>query len=417
MVPSPIAAPQESVAAVSPAHTDTDRRSSRLSIQVVLIYFLVLGIATVMLGPTLPLLAARWQMPDAQLGTLFLASFAGQFCGAWLATPRVRASLILGAIAAAFGLLLLTLAGPATAHLALFCAGLGLGAGMTAGNVIVGAASEAETPLAGEIGGGSSRSRNLALLNVAWGIGAIACPVLLDASLRLPAKPGQVFFAGLAIALAACAALIAKLLPRPAAQIEVDSESRKQIPWTVLLLFGATLMLYVGVENALAGWLPTYAQRVSPGASIAGKASSIALCFWTCELAARGITALVISRVNERLFYRLALLALLATVVVLVLAPHPGQALVFALTALAAISLAPLFPLAVSFLLARTGNHPRIGKVFACATLGGTLLPWLTGVASTHFATLRIGFMVPAAGAALLLLLSLCIPARRETTA
>ena len=108
------------------------------TVAVVFCYFIVLGVATVMLGPALPLLAARWSMPDASLGSLFIAYFAGQFCGSWLATPKLRTSLLLGAIVAAFGMLLLTFAGATAAHVALFCAGLGLGAGLTAGNVVVG---------------------------------------------------------------------------------------------------------------------------------------------------------------------------------------------------------------------------------------------------------------------------------------
>ena len=138
-------------------------------------YFLVVGVATVMLGPALPLLAARWAMPDAGLGSLFMAYFAGQFCGSWLATPKLRMSLILGAIVAAFGMFLLAGASAVTAHLALFCAGLGLGAGLTAGNVLVGTL-DAGASAQESIQRGSLRSRNLALLNVAWGLGAIACP-------------------------------------------------------------------------------------------------------------------------------------------------------------------------------------------------------------------------------------------------
>ena len=101
---------------------------------------------------------------------------------------------------------------------------------------------------------------------------------------------------------------------------------------------------------------------------------------------------------------------LIATSATLAASAYLSVVAVFAGTAIAALSLAPLFPLATSFLLARTGNHPRLGRVFACASLGGTLLPWLTGVLSTHFQSLRIGLAVPAAGAALMLLLSIYWP-------
>jgi fucose permease len=66
----------------------------------------------------------------------------------------------------------------------------------------------------------------------------------------------------------------------------------------------------------------------------------------------------------------------------------------------------------MSFLLDRTGNHSRLGALFATASFGGATLPWLTGVFSTRFHGLRAGFLVPAAGAVLLLFLSTIITAK-----
>jgi len=402
----------------SPPHSLPKRLRAQRTVAAIFGYFLVLGVATVMLGPALPLLAARWSMPDASLGSLFVAYFAGQFCGAWLATPKLRTSLILGAIVAAFGMSLLAFAGATTAHLALFCAGLGLGAGLAAGNVVVGtlggdsSEAPAEQDPAHKV---SSRSRNLALLNVAWGLGAIACPIILSATLRIhafDAPPGQVFFVALAAALGLSAVMLALLLPRlsPVPERSVPLINQREIPWRIFVLFGATFMLYVGIENSLGGWLPTYAQRLSPGVSLAGRASAIAMCFWICELASRGLTAALIKFVQEQLFYRACLAVLIVAAGTLVLAHHLGTVAIFAVTAVAAFSLAPVYPLAVSFLLARTGNHPRVGKVFACASLGGTILPWLTGWLSTHLQSLRMGLTTPFVGAMLMLLLSLYLP-------
>jgi FHS family glucose/mannose:H+ symporter-like MFS transporter len=403
-----------SASVAQPSQPHSEPAGGHRTVAVISSYFLVPGVATVMLGPALPLLAARWAMPDARLGSLFMAYFAGQFCGSWLATPKLRPSLILGAIVAALGMCLLAVANATTAHLALFLAGLGLGAGLTAGNVVVGTL---DTYIAkrDSNSSGSSRSRNLALLNVAWGLGAIACPLLLEASLhihRFHLQPGQIFFTSLAVALGLCAAMLALLLPPPTAELAIATQGvdQPQMPWRIFVLFGATFMLYVGVENSLGGWLPTYAQRISPDAMMAGQASAIATCFWICELTSRGLTAALIKLFREQFFYRICLAALIATSAILVLVPHLGTPMIFAVTAVAAISLAPLYPLAVSFLLARTGNHPRVGKVFACASLGGTILPWLTGVLSTQFQSLRIGFVIPAVGAVLMLLLSFYMP-------
>ena len=85
------------------------------------------------------------------------------------------------------------------AHLALFFIGLGLGAGLTAGNVIAGTAVP------------TARARLIAMLNVAWGIGAIACPVLV----RLSSAGGiQHFFFATAIVLA-ITSLVSIAIPNP----------------------------------------------------------------------------------------------------------------------------------------------------------------------------------------------------------
>ena len=396
-----------------------DRRSGQRAVATVFCYFVVLGVATVMLGPVLPLLAARWAMHDAQLGSLFVSYFAGQFCGAWFATPRLRMSLVLGAIFAAFGLALLAFAGAAIAHAALFLAGLGLGAGLTAGNVMMGTLDEyGEVYPAAEERRAPARVRNLALLNIAWGLGAIACPLLLDLSLRqapMRARSGQLFFAMLAAALGLCTVLLALHLPRTPLHRSVATQTAHapDFRWPLFALFAATFMLYVGVENALGGWLPTYAERLSTDRLLVGRASAIALCFWACELAGRALMAAA-TRLRQRFVYRACLAALIVIAAIVALVPHLGTAAVFAVAALAGLSLAPLFPLAVAFLLARTGNHPRVGKVFACASLGGTGLPWLTGVLSGRFQSLRIGFAVPVAGAVLMLMLSFYLP-RQDT--
>jgi fucose permease len=100
----------------------------------------------------------------------------------------------------------------------------------------------------------------------------------------------------------------------------------------------------------------------------------------------------------------------------LMTASHLSAGEVITLTVLSGFALAPIYPLIVSFLLARTGNHPRLGPLFASASIGGAALPWLTGIVSTHFRELRTGFVVPAAGAALLLVLSFGLKRRGVDT-
>jgi len=115
---------------------------------------------------------------------------------------------------------------------------------------------------------------------------------------------------------------------------------------------------------------------------------------------------------GEARLYRLCLALLIFTQIALCAIAHVSAAGVIILTVLAALSIAPLYPLILSFLLARTGNHAKLGEIFATASLGGAILPWLTGIVSTQFHGLRTGLIVPAIGAALLLFLSATITAK-----
>ena len=370
----------------------------------VFFYFLAAGIATVMLGPLLPALIQRWHIQDAQAGTLFTASFVGQFCGAWFATRNLRASILYGSAITAAGCAAMAWVGFGLAHIALFCVGLGLGAGLTAGNVIAGTAVPA------------ARARLIAILNVAWGLGAIACPVLV----RLSSSGGIQHFFFATAAFLALTSLVAIAIPhpiQPAQLLEPTSQHssrtsavqpRMPLPPLPLFVFGAAIFLYVGVENSLGGWLPSYAIRTNP----ALRASSIAEYFWVAELTGRILVTALMSLIGEAALYRICLALLILTQILLCTTANISSIGVITLTALAALTLAPTYPLILSFLLARTGNQPRLGSLFATASFGGAILPWLTGVVSTQFQSLRTGLIVPAAGAALLLLLSAIVTAK-----
>jgi MFS transporter, FHS family, glucose/mannose:H+ symporter len=369
----------------------------------VFLYFLAAGIATVMLGPLLPALIRRWHIQDAQAGTLFTASFAGQFCGAWFATRNLRASILYGSAISAAGCAAMAWVGFGPAHIALFSIGLGLGAGLTAGNVIAGTAVPA------------ARARLIALLNVAWGLGAIACPVLI----RVSSAGGiQSFFLVTTVFLAVSSVIsIAIPAPTQPALIEefsqpveraASTQPRMPLPPIPLFIFGAAIFLYVGVENSLGGWLPSYAVRTNPSLH----ASSISIYFWVAELIGRILVTMLMTLLGEAALYRFCLALLILTQILLCATTQISATGIVTLTVLGALSLAPLYPLIMSFLLTRTGNHARLGALFATASLGGASLPWLTGVVSTQFHNLRTGLIVPAAGATVLLFLSTIITAK-----
>jgi MFS transporter, FHS family, glucose/mannose:H+ symporter len=370
----------------------------------VFFYFFAAGIATVMLGPLLPTFIQHWHIQDAQAGTLFTADFLGQLCGAWIAARNLRASLLYGSALTAAGCAALSWLGFGSAHIALFCIGVGLGTGLTAGNIIVGTSVPA------------ARARLLAILNVVWGLGAITCPVLL----RITGTDDMRRFLLATTLLFVISSLFSTAIsPSNGTGEDTDTSSqsdsnqplakrRMPLPPLPLLAFAAAMFLYVGVENSLGGWLPTYAVRTHPSL----QASSISIYFWVAELVGRLLVAALMFLLGEQVLYRICLTLLILTEALLCVALHPSASGIFALTILGGFALAPVFPLLVSFMLARTGNHKRLGPLFASASVGGAVLPWITGVCSTHFDNLRAGLVVPAIGAALLLFLSGVITAK-----
>jgi len=361
------------------------------------IYFAAAGVLTVMLGPLLPVFIDRWHLKDVQAGTLFTSFFVGQFTGSWFATRNLRFSLIAGSALTAIACATLSWLGFHRTHLALFCCGLGLSASLTAGNVVAGISTRA-----------ANRARILAILNVCWGVGAIACPTLVRFA-------GESFFlVAAALTAAAGLLLLATMRPLVSAQPSASSGSTKlALSWPTVLLFAVSLLLYIGSENALGGWLPSYALRNDP----ALKASTVAFWFWIAELISRLLLAAVAPFFSEIHIYRGSLAGLLVSQLAILLVPHPTGAFLVSITIVTGACLGPLYPLLVASLLSSTGQHPRVGALFSCASLGGALIPWLTGAVSTQFGGLRIGLLVPASGVLFLLLSSSTVGRRHLATA
>jgi fucose permease len=118
------------------------------------------------------------------------------------------------------------------------------------------------------------------------------------------------------------------------------------------------MLLYVGVENSLGGWLPSYAIRTNPMLH----ASSISLLFWIAELSGRALVTMLMTLLGEARLYRVCLALLILTQIVLCAIAHISAASVITLTILAALSLAPLYPLILSFLWLAPATMPNSAR-------------------------------------------------------
>lgn len=360
--------------------------------------FIVCGIVTVLPGPLLPLLAARWHLRDVQSGTFFAVQFAASTVGAILSPWRLRRSLPMGfglmaAAAALLTLALRTVSAPAGHGLALAAfglIGLGIGLSVTATNLTVALTAAPR-----------DRASRLSIVNLWWGIGAVVCPWLIAAAVR--AGQLRTLLPAIAVAAGAMFAVLAPLLLSDQRAPEAPKTKASGSQTGTLIFFAIFLFLYVGVENAVGGWIATYAHRFS-GMTLAAASLTVSV-YWLALLAGRGLGSVALRPLSDRAVLLASLVVALAAVALLILPHRP--AVVLAVVALGGAGFGPVFPLGVSRMLARVSDHRPTGWVFAMCAGGGAVLPWLTGLVSTGSGSLRVGFAIPVAALAVILALAL----------
>jgi len=341
--------------------------------------FVICGIVTVLPGPLLPLLAARWGLRDVQSGAFFAAEFAASTIAAILSPRRMRWSLPRGYALITAGVLMLTVAGRAVqasvandlALAAFALIGFGIGLSVTATNLLVGAAPA-------EI-----RARKLSIVNLWWGIGAVACPWMVSTAERA----GNLRLLLALVALGALIMFIGLLALK-------EEPGRARPPSSLagnagaLAYFAVLLFLYVGVENTVGGWIATYGYRFA-GLTLAD-ASLLVGVYWLALLTGRGLGSVALRRTPERAVLMPSLGFSLVAVAMLI-QPHTRLAVIGSIAA-AGLGFGPVFPVGVSRMLARVTDHRNTGWVFATCAGGGAVLPWLTGLVSTQSGSLRVGW-------------------------
>ena len=343
--------------------------------------YVLLGVATTMLGPLLPLLQKHWMLADSQAGALFIGQFLGGFAGGiasgeitrW-STPRLTSRFGLLLIAAGFVALAWGQLWMSVAAIALY--GFGIGLAMPAITLTV-------VELSGE-----QSTRALNLLNFCWALGAIVAPGVF---LRIVAGDlGKLRTTLLAssVALTAASCFLPAIAARPAAPLEnplhIGREDLRKVLSCAMLIFA-----YVGLENGIAGWMPSLAQRVA--GFPAGKVALLQTLFWTSFLLGRMLTSMLIRPGAERRLLSFTLIA--ATAGTALLLSSREEPLVFAAGLLLGAGMAPVFPTAVSLLSAKVSDEwrPRLGWVFAAGGLGGAVLPYAIGALSSAASSLRTG--------------------------
>lgn len=390
-----------------PRHVATQTNDLRFVRVALFAGFIVTGMVATLLGPVLPAFIARWKLTDSQAGLFFTTQFSGSMVGVVLSSVILsvrgyRDSLVLGFLLMAAGVAGLN---SASLNIALFATavyGFGFGVAIPATNLCIAEIS------------GARRAASLTLLNMAWGVGAIACPVVMLAGLRSDRFTTALLGIATGALLIAILCSTMKFESRGAttssANAATDAADRRHpihVPIALALLF----YLYVGTEGGISGWAAEQAHRVGAGTAY----TIVPTFFWAGLLGGRGLSALVVSRVKENVFVSCGLLLSALGAAGLLLAPTPPRVILGVLVA--GFGLAAVYPIFISWLSKWYGERARLlgGVMFSMAALGGATVPWAVGFVSQRSHSLRIGLLVPLVGCVAMLLLVALL--RRRITA
>lgn len=367
--------------------------------------FLSLGITTAVIGPILPELAANNQVGLAAIGSVFSALFLGALLAQLISGPfsdRVGQTPVLvgAALLLAAGSVGLTLSRSLPLTLALaFTAGLGHGAVDLCTNVLI-----------ARVYAGRSVSA-LNLLNLFFGVGAFLAPAAVG--LFLAGLGSGLGVMWLVAGLLAIQAVFVLRLRAPLSPSQTGGQVQQNgriygsaLVWLLALL----LMLYVGTESGIAGWITTYMSQTT--AISYERATLIASAFWLALTAGRLVSALIGMRASARSVLLISLAGSLAGGL-LQAASSGNAALTIAGVLLTGFSFGSIYPTVISLAAEAFPNQPgrAVSVVAAMGSVGGMLLPWLQGVllerfnpsVSMLFVLVAIGLMAIVFGAIVLL--------------
>ncbi len=348
--------------------------------------FTLTGVGTALLGAALPAMLAECHLSDRSGGTLLFSAFAGSTLGALFVQQGRRWLVAAGLAASALAALLIARVPGSLPPPMLLLYGTGLGITMTAISLLQ----------AREV---SSAASHLELnrLNLLWALGAFFAPVLAFHSVRGMTvgtlfRSQAIVFAFVAFAVMATHGKAVHGVGRSA---RPQLQRKKFAPFHLCLFAGVA----VGIESAIGAWLTTYTHRVAHGAAIAISADS---AFWLGLLLIRALHSLPgTAWLHSRWSFAAHLAAVLLASTLLLATPQRPTLLLGAV--LAGVGLGPLYP----FVLSLTLPFYRPGAIFTLAGVGSAVLPWLTGVLSTTFGSLRAGLLVPCASVGFLLVAGL----------
>jgi FHS family glucose/mannose:H+ symporter-like MFS transporter len=352
--------------------------------------FVLTGTGTALLGCILPALSANWHMSDASAGILFAAQFSGSAFGAFLVGQNYFKSIIAGYLLLTSGAASIAYFANSSRPVLFLVFGLGLGLSMTATSMFIGSQST------------KGRGATLSILNSCWSLGAVLCPVLTSLWLRNRGPAG--LFLTFAISILVVFLSLLQHVSRFSSNRHAHgSPSNWSGSLLLLAMVGVTAFLYVGVESSIGGWMMTYVHRLNPTRN---PWPPIAVsCFWFALLCGRALAPVVLRYLSEVELLKVCIATSFLCVSLLLVSHRPWGILLSA--AASGLALAPVYPLCMSRVLTLAHDSPCAKWIFGISGLGGALLPWLTGIFSSHYGSLAVGLATPLFALAVMFFLNL----------
>jgi FHS family glucose/mannose:H+ symporter-like MFS transporter len=363
--------------------------------------FVPIGIGTVLLGPMLPSLSARWSLNYSQAGALFTAQYLASTCAVALSGVLVsrfgfRFAMKLGIFLMATGIALLMEGPKLLGILCIAMYGGGLGIAVPAANLLVAEVNP------------HRRSASLNWLNFCWSAGAVACPFLVALASRHQQIPLFLrFVAGFSLVVAIGLALLPRRVVEPSARPETGSGTLITIRQNLgaFLALGALFFIYVGTENGFGGWVASYTKTLGDVSS----ANSLMTpsFFYASLMLGRFLAPAILRIVGDVTLAKFGLILACGGTAGLLLSN--GLAGVIASACATGLGLSGVYPITIALLSTEFGSSSNnIGSVmFVSSNIGGGLVPWIVGVFSNRLGTLKAGLIVPLVGCALMFALYL----------
>lgn len=326
--------------------------------------YLLMGLIVSSYGPLLEHLTRRFAVSLPVAGVTISVHFAASLVGVLVAMRTMTRLPARTTVMTAIGLISIGCAGAALAPswaafmAAIVVIGLAFGALVLGLNQLV-AYSE-----------GARRASLLSVLNSAYSAGEVVSPILV-------ASFAATHFSLLFLGAGAVAVVLVPAVSGIVGRLPVATGAPGR-PGRLVLIFVIAIVLYVGIENGIGGWMTSHLESVGLRSTLAAGVTS---GFWLALVTGRVLMFAMPARISEATI----VLTGSAVATVALLLASIGSIAPFAYV-VAGFFIAPIFPTTIVWLARlRPGDSRATSWLYPAASIGGTVGPGAIGLVVAGF--------------------------------